>query len=223
MTVSQNVKKLLESLPEKNAFGEKITLVGAVKLQSPQDINEAITAGLTDIGDNHVQEFRDKFSLIEGNPKRHFIGRLQTNKIKYLLGKVDLYHSVDRMNLAEELSKKSSNAGVISNILIQINIGNEETKGSFDFEEAENAYEKIKAMPALKIEGLMCMLPDTDDYALLETLAANMRGLYDKLRKTDANFKYLSMGMSGDYKLCLQAGSNTIRLGTAIFGTRNYN
>lgn len=223
MTVSQNVKKLLESLPEKNAFGEKITLVGAVKLQSPQDINEAITAGLTDIGDNHVQEFRDKFSLIEGNPKRHFIGRLQTNKIKYLLGKVDLYHSVDRMNLAEELSKKSSNAGVISNILIQINIGNEETKGGFDFEEAENAYEKIKAMPALKIEGLMCMLPDTDDYALLETLAANMRGLYDKLRKTDANFKYLSMGMSGDYKLCLQAGSNTIRLGTAIFGTRKYN
>ena len=223
MTVSQNVKKLLESLPEKNAFGEKITLVGAVKLQSPQDINEAITAGLTDIGDNHVQEFRDKFSLIEVNPKRHFIGRLQTNKIKYLLGKVDLYHSVDRMNLAEELSKKSSNAGVISNILIQINIGNEETKGGFDFEEAENAYEKIKAMPALKIEGLMCMLPDTDDYALLETLAANMRGLYDKLRKTDANFKYLSMGMSGDYKLCLQAGSNTIRLGTAIFGTRNYN
>lgn len=223
MTVSQNVKKLLESLPEKNAFGEKITLVGAVKLQSPQDINEAITAGLTDIGDNHVQEFRDKFSLIEGNPKRHFIGRLQTNKIKYLLGKVNLYHSVDRMNLAEELSKKSSNAGVISNILIQINIGNEETKGGFDFEEAENAYEKIKAMPALKIEGLMCMLPDTDDYALLETLAANMRGLYDKLRKTDANFKYLSMGMSGDYKLCLQAGSNTIRLGTAIFGTRKYN
>ncbi len=223
MTVSQNVKKLLESLPEKNAFGEKITLVGAVKLRSPQDINEAITAGVTDIGDNHVQEFRDKFSLIEGNPKRHFIGRLQTNKIKYLLGKVDLYHSVDRMNLAEELSKKSSNAGVISNILIQINIGNEETKGGFDFEEAENAYEKIKAMPALKIEGLMCMLPDTDDYALLETLAANMRGLYDKLRKTDANFKYLSMGMSGDYKLCLQAGSNTIRLGTAIFGTRNYN
>ncbi len=223
MTVSQNVKKLLESLPEKNAFGEKITLVGAVKLQSPQDINEAITAGLTDIGDNHVQEFRDKFSLIEGNPKRHFIGRLQTNKIKYLLGKVDLYHSVDRMNLAEELSKKSSNAGVISNILIQINIGNEETKGGFDFEEAENAYEKIKAMPALKIEGLMCMLPDTDDYALLETLAVKMRGLYDKLRKTDANFKYLSMGMSGDYKLCLEAGSNTIRLGTAIFGTRKYN
>lgn len=223
MTVSQNIKKLLESLPEKNAFGEKITLVGAVKLQSPQDINEAITAGLTDIGDNHVQEFRDKFSLIEGNPKRHFIGRLQTNKIKYLLGKVDLYHSVDRMNLAEELSKKSSNAGVISNILIQINIGNEETKGGFDFEEAENAYEKIKAMPALKIEGLMCMLPDTDDYALLEALAVKMRGLYDKLRKTDANLKYLSMGMSGDYKLCLQAGSNTIRLGTAIFGTRNYN
>lgn len=223
MTVSQNVKKLLESLPEKNAFGEKITLVGAVKLQSPQDINEAITAGLTDIGDNHVQEFRDKFSLIEGNPKRHFIGRLQTNKIKYLLGKVDLYHSVDRMNLAEELSKKSSNAGVISNILIQINIGNEETKGGFDFEEAENAYKKIKAMPALKIEGLMCMLPDTDDYALLEALAVKMRGLYDKLRKTDANFKYLSMGMSGDYKLCLEAGSNTIRLGTAIFGTRKYN
>ena len=104
--IEENVKKLLEEIPAQNAFGEKVTLVAAVKTQTPEDINRAICGGITDIGDNHVQEFRDKYALIEGNPKRHFIGRLQTNKIKYLLGKVDLYHSADRYNLAEELSKE---------------------------------------------------------------------------------------------------------------------
>lgn len=220
--IEENVKNILNSLPRANPYGEKITLVGAVKLQTPEDINRAVAAGLADIGDNHVQEFRDKFASIEGNPKRHFIGHLQTNKIKYLLGKADLYHSVDRFTLAEELSKKSAGAGITSNILIQINIGNEETKGGFALEEAETAYGYIKSLPALKIEGLMCMLPDTDDEVLLKALAVKMRFLYDRLRENDGNIKYLSMGMSGDYKLCIDAGSNMIRLGTAIFGSRNY-
>ena len=97
------IEKLLESIPKTNPFGEKVTLVASVRLQTPEDINRAIKAGITDIGDNHVQEFKDKFDLIEGNPRRHFIGHLQTNKIKYLVGKVDLYHSVDRIPLAEAL------------------------------------------------------------------------------------------------------------------------
>lgn len=220
--IKQNVKNLLSEIPESNPFGEKITLVAAVKLQTPNDINRAISAGITDIGDNHVQEFRDKFAEITPSVKRHFIGRLQTNKIKYLLGKVDLYHSVDRFNLAEELSKKSAAAGITSEILIQINAGNEDTKGGFAIEETLEAYERIKALPALKISGLMAMLPFTEDNALLSSLAAKMREKYDILREQDQNIKYLSMGMSGDWRLCIRAGSNMIRLGTAIFGARNY-
>ncbi len=214
------IEKLLESIPKTNPFGEKVTLVAAVKLQTPENINRAIKAGITDIGDNHVQEFKDKFDLIEGNPRRHFIGHLQTNKIKYLVGKVDLYHSVDRLPLAEALSARSERAGVTSDILLQINIGDEETKGGFSYGDAGDAYRRIKALPALRIKGLMAMLPLSSDEETLSALARKMRGLYESLK--DENFEYLSMGMSGDYELCINAGSNLIRLGTAIFGERNY-
>ena len=214
------IEKLLESIPKTNPFGEKVTLDAAVKLQTPENINRAIKAGITDIGDNHVQEFKDKFDLIEGNPRRHFIGHLQTNKIKYLVGKVDLYHSVDRLPLAEALSARSERAGVTSDILLQINIGDEETKGGFSYGDAGDAYRRIKALPALRIKGLMAMLPLSSDEETLSALARKMRGLYESLK--DENFEYLSMGMSGDYELCINAGSNLIRLGTAIFGERNY-
>ncbi len=220
--IEENVKKLLEELPETNPFGEKVTLVGAVKLQSPEAINRAICGGLRDIGDNHVQEFKEKYDQITGNPVRHFIGHLQTNKVKYLIGKVDLYHSLDRYDLANELSKRGEKAGVVSNVLIQINIGNEASKSGFGLSEANKAYAKIKAMPALKVKGLMAMLPDTDDCAELEKLARLMREKFDELKVNDNDIKYLSMGMSGDYKLCIDCGSNMIRLGTAIFGKRNY-
>ncbi len=221
--IEENVKKLLKEIPEVNPFGEKVTLVAAVKLQTADNVNCAICGGVSDIGDNHVQEFRENYAKINGNPRRHFIGHLQTNKIKYLLGKVDLYHSVDRYNLAEELSRRGATAGLKSNILIQINIGNEETKGGFSIEEAENAYKKISAMPALNVEGLMAMLPFCDDEARLRRLAKAMREKFDELNGKGASLKYLSMGMSGDWRLCIEEGSNMIRLGTAIFGERKYN
>ena len=220
--IEENVKKLLAETGE-NPFGEKVTLVAAVKTQTVEDINRAIAAGITDIGDNHVQEFRDKYDVITGNPNRHFIGHLQTNKVKYLIGRTYLYQSVDRLELAEEISKRSERAGVVSDCLIQINIGNEETKGGFEYDEGLAAYQKISAMPALKIKGLMAMLPFSDDEELLRTLAKKMRALFEKLRDKDENIKYLSMGMSGDWKLCVECGSNMVRLGTSIFGARHYN
>lgn len=220
--IEENVKKLLAETGE-NPFGEKVTLVAAVKTQTVEDINRAIAAGITDIGDNHVQEFRDKYDVITGNPNRHFIGHLQTNKVKYLIGRTYLYQSVDRLELAEEISKRSERAGVVSDCLIQINIGNEETKGGFEYDEGLAAYQKISAMPALKIKGLMAMLPFSDDEELLRTLAKKMRALFEKLRDKDGNIRYLSMGMSGDWKLCVECGSNMVRLGTSIFGARHYN
>ncbi|MDE7181595.1 MAG: YggS family pyridoxal phosphate-dependent enzyme [Clostridia bacterium] len=221
--IEENVKKLLSEIPEKNIYGEKVTLVAAVKLQNATDINRAVNAGITDIGDNHVQEFKEKYGFITGNPRRHFIGHLQTNKVKYLIGKVDLYHSLDRLALAEELSKRSLSAEVVSSALLQVNIGDEQSKGGFAFDEALDAYKKATAMPSLKLKGLMAMLPFTDDLQLLKRLAAKMRELFERVRDLDGGAEYLSMGMSGDYKLCVDAGSNVIRLGTAIFGQRNYN
>jgi len=222
VTIEQNVKKLLSEIPKENSYGEKVTLVAAVKLQTVEGINRAIFSGITDIGDNHVQEFKEKYDKIVGSPKRHFIGHLQTNKIKYLIGKVDLYHSIDRYNLAEELSKRSAAASVTSDILLQVNIGNEDTKGGFAYSEASEAYEKISQLPALRLKGLMAMLPLSDDTAILKKLAADMRTLFDRVKDRYGSAEYLSMGMSGDWKLCVDAGSNMIRLGTSIFGARNY-
>lgn len=222
MSIEENVKNLLNSLPETNPFGEKITIVAAVKTQTPEDINRAVKAGIKNIGDNHAQEFVQKYSEILPDARRHFIGHLQTNKIKYLLGKVDLYHSVDRMNLAEELSLQGVKKGVSSDILLQVNIGKEATKSGFDLEEIDDVYKKIKTLPNLKIKGLMAMLPESEDIKLLCDLAHMMRTAYDRLKSADSNICHLSLGMSGDYQLCLDAGSNMIRLGTAIFGKRNY-
>ena len=221
--IENNVKNLLELLPKTNPFGESVTLVAAVKTQTVGDINRAINAGITNIGDNHAQEFKDKYDGICGNPVRHFIGHLQTNKIKYLIGKVDLYHSIDRLPLTQELSRRGERDGIVSRILLQVNIGNEESKGGFALEEVENAYAQIRELPNLQIVGLMAMLPDIDDEKELTRLAQSMRIVYDKLREKDNNIRHLSMGMSGDWKLCIACGSNMIRLGTAIFGKRNYN
>ena len=220
--IEENVKKLLGEMG-KNPFGEKVTLVAAVKTQTVDDINKAIAAGIRDIGDNHVQEFKDKYDGITGNPNRHFIGHLQTNKVKYLIGKTYLYQSVDRFELAEEISKRSERAGVTSDCLIQINIGNEETKGGFEYDDGVAAYEKISAMPALKVKGLMAMLLFTDDENVLRPLAKKMRELFERLREKDSDIEFLSMGMSGDWKLCVECGSNMVRLGTSIFGARHYN
>ena len=220
--IEENVKKLLGEI-DKNPFGEKVTLVAAVKTQTVDDINKAIAAGIRDIGDNHVQEFKDKYDGITGNPNRHFIGHLQTNKVKYLIGKTYLYQSVDRFELAEEISKRSERAGVTSDCLIQINIGNEETKGGFEYGDGSDAYKKISAMPALKVKGLMAMLPFTDDEDVLRPLAKKMRELFERMREKDSDIEFLSMGMSGDWKLCVECGSNMVRLGTSIFGPRHYN
>lgn len=216
-------KKALEELIEfskhQNKFNERITLVGATKYQTYETINQAIALGLEDIGENKADEFRDKF-VFYAPAKKHFIGHLQTNKIKYLIGKVDLYHSIDSLHLAEELDKASKKKGIISNILIQVNIGKEESKSGFDYEEVLTAYNDIKSLGNLKVEGLMAMLPKSEDEAHLRELARKMREKFDELKVIDKNIKYLSMGMSHDYKLCVEEGSNMIRIGSGIFGPR---
>ena len=215
----QKLLELIEYSKRVNKFGEKVTLIGATKYQSVEVINEAIGLGLENIGENKADEFKDKFAFYDFS-KKHFIGHLQTNKIKYLVGKVDLYHSIDSIHLAEELDKASRKKGVVSNILIQINIGKEESKSGFDYDELFSAYNAIKSLQGLKIEGLMAMLPKSEDELYLRDLARKMRKAFDSLRAVDDNIKYLSMGMSHDYKLCVEEGANMIRIGSGIFGLR---
>ena len=219
MSISENVRFYLEKIKAGNCFGEPVTLVAATKTRTADEINEAIGAGIADIGENKVQEFRDKYDLVKGG-NRHFIGHLQTNKVKYLIGKTCLVHSLDRDELAEELAKRSQRAGVTTDALIEVNIGSELSKSGYSLAEAFAAYERARDMQGLRIRGFMAMLPLSDDRALLARLADEMRALYDRARAQDGNIRFLSMGMSGDWELCVAHGSNMIRLGTALFGAR---
>lgn len=220
MSIAQNVKSYLQAIAGGNCFGEPVTLVAATKTRTPEEINEAIAAGITDIGENKVQEFRDKFDLIKGG-NRHFIGHLQTNKIKYLVGKTYLLQSLDRDELAEELSKRCVRANVTQDVLIEVNIGCEESKSGYPLEAAWAAYERIRRTNGLRVRGFMAMLPLAGDDAAKATLVDEMRALFDRARRDDENIRFLSMGMSGDWELCLGHGANMIRLGTALFGERH--
>lgn len=219
--IAENTRALLKELETGNPFGEKITLVAATKTRTPEEINEAIRAGICDVGENKVQEFRDKYDLVSGG-NRHFIGHLQTNKVKYLIGKTYLYHSVDRDELAKEIATRSARAGILSDVLIQINIGNEESKGGYPLEEGFEAYERLGGTEGLRVRGFMAMLPLSPDESMLCGLCDKMRALYERAKSADGNISFLSMGMSGDWRLCVSRGANMIRLGTAIFGERNY-
>ena len=219
--IAENVKKVLAEIAGGNKFGEKVTLVAATKTRTPEEINEAIAAGVTDVGENKVQEFTAKFDAVQG-ARRHFIGHLQTNKVKYLIGKAELIHSLDRFELADELQKRAEKAGWVAACLLEVNIGSELSKGGFSADEARAAYERLRGYPNIRLEGVMAMLPLSDDEALLRSLARQMRALFDELRQEDENCLHLSMGMSGDWRLCVEEGSNMIRLGTSLFGPRHY-
>ena len=219
MSIEQNAGEILKEIGTGNPFGEKITLVAATKTRTAEEINRVISAGVNDVGENRVQEFLEKFDAVRGGV-RHFIGHLQTNKVKYLVGKIDLYHSVDRDELALELSKRSARAGIVSDVLLQINIGCEESKGGYPLEEGLAALARAKELEGIRVRGFMAMLPLAGDDGYKRTLCKKMRALFKSAREKDGNISSLSMGMSGDWRLCVSEGANMIRVGTALFGAR---
>jgi pyridoxal phosphate enzyme (YggS family) len=219
--IKQRVREVKRELSGGNPFGEAVTLVAAIKTQTPEAINAAIEGGVDAVAENKPQEFRDKNALIDPCP-RHFIGHLQTNKIKYLIGQVQLYHSCDRIELIEELAKASVKREITSDILLQINVGEEASKSGFALEDGRAIFERVSKLDGVSVRGFMAMLPDSDDLTLLCSLADKMRGLFEWGKDKDEKVKYLSMGMSGDYKLCIERGSNAVRLGSTLFGARTY-
>lgn len=220
--IKENVQEILSQLASGNAFGERVLLVAATKMQPAEAINAAIEAGVDAVAENKPQEFRDKYDQVQACP-RHFIGHLQTNKVKYLVGKIQLFHSCDRDELASEIARLSLQRGVVSNVLIQINIGEEESKGGYALSEAKEAFARLSAVDGLCVKGFMAMLPDIEDETLLRSRVRKMRALYDWAKTQSPQIEYLSMGMSGDYRLCIEEGSNVVRIGSTIFGARNYN
>lgn len=215
--IRENAERLLRELAKGNCFGEKVTLVAATKTRTPAEIQEAINAGIEDIGENRVQEFREKYDLVSG-ANRHFIGRLQLNKAKYLVGKISLLHSLDRNELLAEISRLATLRGVVQDVLLEVNIGGEASKGGYAPEEALSAYERALHTAGVRPRGFMAMLPPSEDEALLSGLADRMRALYETVRPWGADV--LSMGMSGDYPLCVAHGATMVRIGTGIFGER---
>ena len=220
-TLEENVRKIKAELAAGNPFGEKVLLVAATKMQTAETINRAIAAGVDAVAENKPQEFRDKDPFV-APCTRHFIGHLQTNKVKYLIGKVELFHSVDRDDLAAEIARRSLKAGIVSDILVQVNIGEEISKGGYEYATALETAARLHTTDGLRVRGFMAMLPESPDEPYLRALAKKMRALYETAKKENADICYLSMGMSGDYKLCVEEGSNVVRIGSTIFGARQY-
>ena len=217
----ENLKNILEELSKGNNLGEEITLIGATKTMPPEVINEAIGLGLKVVAENRVQEFREKTDFIDKNARQDFIGHLQTNKVKYLVGKVDIIHSVDSVKLAETISERAIKLNVKQKVLLEINIGGELSKSGFSKENAFDYATSLSKMEGIELVGIMAMLPKSDNEGYLASLCIEVRNIYDRLIKSGLNLKVLSMGMSGDYKIAIKNGSNTVRLGSIIFGKRD--
>ncbi len=220
MSLERSLAKILSDISGGNNLGEKITLVGATKTIDADTVNRAIKLGLPAVAENKVQEFRDKNPLLVG-AERHFIGHLQTNKVKYIVGKVSLIHSVDSVRLGAAISAECLKKNIVQNILAEINVGGELSKSGFAFEEAEKGVRELSQLDNLRVKGLMAMFPAGASENEVAELCRKMRALYDKL-KEDYPFEHLSMGMSADYMIAIKNGSNMIRIGSGIFGKRNY-
>jgi len=202
-----------------------VKLIAVTKTIDVNTINEAINLGVTDIGENKVQEIQAKYDSIEKKVNWHMIGHLQTNKVKYIIEKVNLIHSLDRISLAEEIQKRASKKGIIANTLIQVNVAEEESKFGLKCEEVMSFIEKVNNYENIKIKGLMTVAPYSEDPEGVRYVFRNLRELFNKIKAEkydNVEMKYLSMGMTNDYKIALEEGANIIRVGTGIFGKRIY-
>lgn len=218
-----DIKSNLEKV--RGNLTDDVLLVAVTKTHSVSEINEAIDNGVTDIGENKVQEILDKYDSVK--PVRwHMIGHLQTNKVKYIIDKVDLIHSVDSLKLAKEISKRATEHGKTMDILLQINIAGEESKFGVSPDESKDLLLSIlNDCPALKIKGLMTVAPFAENPESVRSVFARAKKMYEEfalINHERLDFEYLSMGMTHDYTVAIEEGSNLVRVGTAIFGSRVY-
>lgn len=202
---------------------DKVRLMAVTKTVDCERINFAVGLGVGLLGENRVQEFMDKRGSY-APAEVHFIGGLQTNKVKYIIDKVSMIHSVDSLHLAEEISRRAEQHGVVMDILAEVNIGGEETKGGVAPREIRDFCKRVSELSGIRLRGLMTIPPPGDG----EKSFARMQEIYLDIRENssaaggNAAFDTLSMGMSGDYEAAVKYGSTIVRIGSALFGYRKY-
>jgi hypothetical protein len=228
--IKENLKTVQDNI---NAACERagrdpseVTLVAVSKTKPVEMLMEAYEAGVRDFGENYVQELVDKIETMPKDIRWHMIGHLQRNKVKYIVGKVFMIHSVDSLRLAEEISKESVKKNVNTDILVEVNVGNEDTKFGITLSEAGETVEKMAVLPNISIRGFMTSAPFVEN-------AEDNRKIFSDLHKIIVDIKgknidnttmdVLSMGMTNDYVVAVEEGSSLVRVGTGIFGARNYN
>lgn len=204
---------------------EDVLLVAVSKTKPVEMIEEVMTAAIVDFGENKPQELRDKYEVLPKNLRFHMIGHLQTNKIKYVIDRVVLIHSIDSIHLAEAVNAEAKKHNRIMPVLVEVNVAQEESKSGFLVEKTENAIREIAKLSNIRVEGLMTIAPFVEN-------AEENRQYFVKLRKLSVDIAaknidnvtmhHLSMGMTGDYEVAIEEGATMVRVGTGIFGERNY-
>ena len=223
--IEQSYKEICENIEKAmRAAGrtDKVRLMAVTKTVDPERINHAVALGIDLLGENRVQEFLEKRESY-APAEVHFIGGLQTNKVKYIIDKVSMIHSVDSGRLAEEINRRAQQHGLVMDILAEINIGGEESKGGISPQEAFEFCERVSAFENIRLRGLMTIPPPgcgEGTFAKMQRLFADLSA--DKSVNTDGAFDTLSMGMSGDYETAIKYGATIIRIGSGLFGYRKY-
>ena len=205
---------------------EVVTLIAVTKNHDVEAMRIAIDGGAAEIGENRVQEAAEKYKLLDRQVTWHLIGHLQTNKAKQAVKIFDLIHSIDSEHLAESVNHAAKLNDKIQEVLIQVNLAKEDTKSGIYVEELDSLVEKVDELENLKLRGLMMIAPNYEDVEKCRPLFHEMYEIFQRLKQRKlkrADIKYLSMGMTNDYKIAIEEGANVVRVGTAIFGQRNYN
>lgn len=203
----------------------EINLVAVTKRFQPERIVEALEIGINTFGENYAQEFRDKYKILEELTDKkinwHFIGRIQKNKVKYIVGKADLIHSLDSLSVAQEIDKRAKRLGIKVPVLIEVDTGGEESKGGVSSSKLEEFLGELDELPALDVQGLMTMPPYFDDKERARPYFIKLREIRNSLITKFPGLRELSMGMSGDFEIAIEEGATIVRVGTAIFGERD--
>ncbi|MFR3498536.1 MAG: YggS family pyridoxal phosphate-dependent enzyme [Paraclostridium bifermentans] len=220
-------KRINDSCEISDRSNEEVKLIAVTKTVDIDAVNEAIECGVTDVGENKPQELARKYEVIGDRVKWHLIGSLQTNKVKYIIDKVYMIHSIDRLSLCDEIQKRAQSIDRQINCLIQVNISKEESKHGILEEDAIDFIKNISNnYPNIRVKGLMTMAPNTDDKNLIKSVFRGLKDLANKIDPENINnvsMEALSMGMSNDFEIAIEEGATFVRVGTSIFGQRNYN
>lgn len=204
---------------------EDVTLIAVSKTKPVEMIREIMECGVVDFGENKVQEMCSKMEVITEPLHWHLIGHLQRNKVKYIVDKAYLIHSVDSVRLAQEIQKEAQKHNVTCNVLVEINIGGEETKSGVPKEEAMGLVKEIAALSNVKVKGLMTIAPPVEQPEDARGYFKEMKAVFEEIKAAsipNVEMKELSMGMTGDFEVAIEEGATMVRVGTAIFGARKY-